>query len=304
MGAKKQTTIDFGTRGKRLRLLDRVTLPKMPRTSPGAMLHVLRCIDSHARDKDKARVGANLIAEETNLSRRAVDRALSALAELYLIDIKRTGRTSIYTIGWGNLEAYDPRPIDEPTVDVMRHDDASESTPCRIRVDTMTHQMRHRDASTEATSETKLETHSQSPAWKEAAKAVAGVLSSWKQSIDFARAAGVDADYVLRCVDFYHRSGGAFAPGALFERLKNAADFHPPEELHTWPNPKPLSPSESKALELLARVRTWAKNNNQDDDAVRRTFTGAAAADGFTPAEVARALFESDLFQVEGELNR
>lgn len=298
MGTKKQATIDFTARGQRLRLLDRVTLPKMPRTSPGAMLHVLRCIDGHARDKDQARVAATLIAEETNLSRRSVDRALAALAELYLVDIKRTGRTSIYRIGWGNLEAYDPQREDDAA---MRHHDASEPSPCRIRVDTVSHQMRHRDASTEATSETKLETPSQSPAWTKAAKEVAGVLSSWKHSIDHARAAGVGPDYVLRCVAFYHQSGGAFAPGALFERLKNAADFQSPEDLHTWPNPKPLSAREAKAFELLARVRTWAKDHGQDDDAVRRTFTGAADADGFTPAEVARALFETDLFQIEGE---
>ena len=301
--AKTQQSIDFGNRGQRLRQLDRLQLPDdVKQTSPAAMLTVLRCLDSHARDDKRCRVTASLIAAETNKSRRSVDRALVALEGLYLISRKRTGRSSFYEICWGNLAKFDPKDSEFQT-SASGHRDASEWTRCPNRVDTVTTLSRHGDHSTEASSEAQRETPSSSSskpdAWAEAAKEVGKVCSAWKAAIAAAQGNGVGPDYVLRCVDYFHAAGGAFDRGALFTRLENAADFQPPHEPHTWPKPRPLTTRETSAVELLKRVIAWAESERLGEDAIRRSFRNAATAEGYSPAEVARALFEFQLHELQ-----
>lgn len=300
--AKTQQTIDFGQRGQRLRLLDRVRFPEdIKQTSPAAMLSVLRCLESHSRDNKQCRVTIALVASEVHLSRRSVERAMLALQGLFVVSKKRTGRSSFYEICWGNLAEFDPLETShqEPA---MRHHDASDATSCRIRCDTVTYQMRHGDASTEAPLEAQLETPPQPPSddWQEAAEAVAKYSFAWKTAISHAKEAGVSPRYVLDCVAYFQAAGNAFKPGALFERLRNAADFHPPTEPHTWPKPDPLPPREKRAAELFERVKDWVDREGLGDEDVRRSFTNAAFADGFTPAEVDRVLFEFQLHPIQG----
>lgn len=286
-GKKTQQTIDFGTRGQRLRLLDRIKLPDdIPRTSPAAMLSVLRCLDSHARDKGSCRVTAGRMAEETGYSRRSVDRALIALEAMYLISRKRTGGSSIYEICWGNLQellpAEDGLPMDassgpkrpENRPAESRHDVQSEWTSCPVRVDMVSTPSGHGVHSTETYLETPLETPppppwrpdptGREPTWRDAEAAVAacGVGRS-REAIDQARSAGVGAAYVLACVAIFREALAAqlWRPGALHDRLCQASPHVPPNE--GWPPQRPATPREERALGLLEAIRAHLPNVDQ-----------------------------------------
>lgn len=111
--SKRQTEFDFSARGSRLALLNRVQLPKVPGGSPGTMLSVLRCIESHVRDNARCRVGVALLASETGYSKATVKRATAGLRGLLVLDVVTTGRTAIYQIIWSNLADFDSAVVKE-----------------------------------------------------------------------------------------------------------------------------------------------------------------------------------------------
>jgi len=277
----KQREIDFTVRGERQRLLDRVQLPELPGTRPAAMLAVLRQLDEHTGSNADCWPSVARLVTVTGLSRAAIYRALAALESLYLIDRRRTGRSNRYCICWGNLAEHDMR-------HQMSHHETSEVSPCDIRSRTVRHQKSHRETSKEETKEPTKNPPSPSDEWQAAAAAVAGVLSSWRKAIDAAQSAGVTPDYVLATVEVYHQAAGAWEPGALFERLRNAASFAPPDDPATWPPPRPPTAKERRAAELAQRVIAWHTDHDPHGNP-NTTFVNAARSKGeFTDTEIAR----------------
>lgn len=289
--AKNQKSLDFSVRGHRLAVLDRVQLPDAPGTSRGAMLAVLRNLESHIRVKDECRVKAERISQEINASVPTVQRALRGLRDLYLVYVHRTGRSSAYRIIWSNLEAL----LEEQDAAAIDQDDRSDRSGRLIRSITVIDQIDQDDRSTEAPRETPLQPPPPSE-WTEAEEAVGKILARWRPAITAARQAGVAPGYVLDCVAFYQAAGGALGPGALHDRLSQAAPFLSPEDPATWPPPRPMTAREQQAHRLLEKVRTWCQAEGLEEDQVRETFTRAATSEKhgpFTPEEIGRVLYEA-----------
>ncbi|GAA4443014.1 helix-turn-helix domain-containing protein [Bremerella cremea] len=312
----RQTTIDW-TRAQRLKFLDELELPKMPGTTPAKMLAVLRCLESHCREQTSCRVRSDTIAAKVNTTSRSVRRALASLEELGVVTRKRTGRSSMYQISWPNLQSHVPRVVarEEAAVsDQSGHHVRSDRTPCPIRVDTVSDQIGRHVRSTEAYFETKQETPPPPPleaeaTWHEAEGAVARCdVGRVREAIDRAQHAGVGPAYVLACVAMVEASAGAFGGGALLERLRQASPHVPPEAIHAWPPPRPLTAREAKACRLLAALAEhspgegWTENLRQRFERIAQTDPQRAPPDQamiaarygcpFTTREVARAWFQ------------
>lgn len=288
---KTQKALDFSVRGHRLAVLDRLQLPEASGTSRAAMLAVLRNLESHIRVQDECRVKAERISQEINASVPTVRRALRGLRDLYLVDVQRTGRSSAYRIIWSNVEAL----LEEQTAAAIDHGDLSDRSGRSNRVIRVIPLIDQDDPSTEASKESPIQPPPPSE-WTEAEAAVGKVLARWRPAIASARQAGVAPSYVLDCVAFYHAAGGALGPGALHDRLHQAAPFLSPEDPATWPPPRAMTARERQAHQLLDKVRTWCQAEGLEEDQVRETFTRAATSEKhgpYTPEEIQRVLYET-----------
>lgn len=218
-----QREIDFSTRGGRLRLLDKVQLPKLPKTTPATMLAVLRCIDGHARDKATARLFAETIANEIGRSRAAVDRACKALESLHLLHIKRTGGASVFRIGWANLVDHDPAASAHDDDSPSAHDDDSDSSPCGNGVRTVTTPIPHGDDShIEALVETPPPPPSEAREWEEVEASLRDEfqIGTWPECLAACRERGENAAAVSSVVDEFRSDPRWRDPaGALAFRL-------------------------------------------------------------------------------------
>ena len=77
------------------------------------------------------------LADDTGLSVRTLTRVLQQLVRKELVEVKRTGRSTIFVLPWDTM------------ADQKCQDDTSEGTPCPIRSDTVAHQMGQDGTSTE-----------------------------------------------------------------------------------------------------------------------------------------------------------
>lgn len=94
--------------------------------------------------------------------------------------------------------------------------------------------------------------------WAAAAEVLRGAgLAEWRTPLVAARAAGLAAAEVLAIVEFWRSAGGAFGPGALCYRLRNAAAGQAAAD--GWPAPKraanPLAPA--RLSREMLRARRW-----------------------------------------------
>ncbi|PQO28117.1 hypothetical protein [Blastopirellula marina] len=129
-----------------------------------------------------------------------------------------------------------------------------------------------------------------------------------RAAIEAAQLAGVSPDYVRQCIEFWRSTGGAFGPGGLVERLREAKPYAAPETL--WPCPKPLTDREQKAYRLLAAVQEYGVAEQLSESQIRSRFETAARTDPetcrpdqvematkygcpFDEREINRALFEA-----------
>lgn len=113
-----QQTIDWSTRGQRLRLLDRLVIPELEKLTPNsdrsirasasACKHVLEKIESHARDTGGSWPSQSTLATETGLSKRQVATAIARLKYLGLLAVDKrylpNGSVgNLYSIVWSEL---------------------------------------------------------------------------------------------------------------------------------------------------------------------------------------------------------
>ncbi len=109
------------SRGEKLRILDRIVLPKVPGTSPSSLLHMLRVIDGFCGNYRQCVVRRKTLAERMRLQLRQTQRLLNALEALGLIRIEhlasRDGRraASRYLPEWDAIEALLPAEPSAPT---------------------------------------------------------------------------------------------------------------------------------------------------------------------------------------------
>lgn len=161
----------------------------------------------------------------------------------------------------------------------------------------MSHQRAHDEPSKEAPKEAQQEPPPppEKDAWREAEEEVAKFLVAWRPAVLAAKRSGCSPQYVLACVAYYVASAGAFGPGALHERLLAALPAIDPEQ--GWPDPRPPSPEEDRALNGLARVRDWCHERGQEEiERIGITFVRAARSGEFGELRhqaIARALWQA-----------
>lgn len=139
MATARQKLIDFD-RARQLRLMSGVVIevPAGIATSSATMRAALRELDDMIGSKEGFRVKLETLATRLGLSRATTQRAVRALRELGVVDVVRTGRSSLYGIAW---EVVADRQPGSAMMHQMRHNDASDGSR-------MMHQMHHHDAST------------------------------------------------------------------------------------------------------------------------------------------------------------
>ncbi len=300
----RQTSFDYTMRGHRLRLIKRIVLPAVKGTSASSLKNVLTAIDDHSRDKDSCRLNIATIAQDRGMGQRSVYRALAALEDLGLIDRKYTGRSSRLRINWSCVLDFDPHEQSEttsPMADQPCHRGRPAMPPRQTSHATMADQVCHHGRPTEAQLEAQPppppEAHEDT--WREAEEAVGAIpeIVKPRTAIAAAKEAGVGPEYVIACVLFFKSLPGAWGPGALVDRLREASPLRAADDPLTWHPPRPPSAREAQALNVLARVRDWCRDHGQTDRAsILRTFDSAAVEaeyGAFTPQEIQRAKFDA-----------
>jgi len=106
--AKDQTEFDW-PRATKLRVLERLHFPKHLGVSGSSMVAVLKCLDSHAREREACWLYLETISNETHLTKRTARKALGVLRAARFVSTTRTGRSNVWQIEWSNLIEYETK---------------------------------------------------------------------------------------------------------------------------------------------------------------------------------------------------